>query len=243
MGDGVSIFDGTSDIIVGEDSVCYLDDSTTFHGNVELFAIAGKHIFIGKDCMLSYRISLRTSGGHFMYSCLDNSRISKAGSIYLGDHVWFGMESAIMKQIFIASGAIIGMKSVLAGNKIFYSNTTNAGIPCKEIAKNVFWIRDHFVGWDKQMEAEFESYNDDSFKYAFEKDKFLNPSLIDKKLESFDNSIDKLIFLYNYIYCNHNKNRFALFCDSDFRDCALYCEDENAFAKIEFESMMQINYE
>ena len=75
-----------------------------------------------------------------------------------------------------------------------------------------------------------------------EKDKFLNPILIEERLNAMDNPLDKLRFLYDYLYCNANKNRFALFRDSDCRDSVLYCDNLGNFDSLLFANPKPFNY-
>ncbi|KAA6225539.1 hypothetical protein FMM55_06965 [Campylobacter sp. LR196d] len=46
-----------------------------------------------------------------------------------------------------------------------------------------------------------------------------------RKLQSLNEPLEKLEFVYDYIYNNTHKNRFALFEDSDFKDCKLYKDE------------------
>ncbi|MFX3627504.1 hypothetical protein ACD574_02860 [Campylobacter sp. LH-2024] len=60
-------------------------------------------------------------------------RVNFGKSIYIGDHVWYGQEVAILKGSFIASGSTLGAKSVISGTK--FSNSIYAGNPSKLIKK------------------------------------------------------------------------------------------------------------
>ncbi|MCW1360923.1 hypothetical protein [Campylobacter sp. CCS1377] len=62
----------------------------------------------------------------------------------------------------------------------------------------------------------------EDFKFSFEKDIFLDPSLLKNELEKLESAGQKLEFVYDYIYNNTHKNRFALFKDSDRSECKLY---------------------
>lgn len=80
---------------------------------------------------------------------------------------------------------------------------------------------------------EFDEFKGETFLFSFEKDKFLNPELIEKQLETIANPLQKLEFVYDFIYNNTHKNRFALFENSDLQECKLY-KDES---KIAFQSL------
>ena len=51
--------------------------------------------------------------------------------VVIGNHVWIGMNSVIMKGVTIGDNVIIGANSVVTRD--IPSNTIAAGIPCKVI--------------------------------------------------------------------------------------------------------------
>ncbi|MDY2585058.1 hypothetical protein, partial [Helicobacter sp.] len=243
IGSGVNYVKGQMDI--GSNCVCYIDRDS-YLGEVFMRIFEAKNIVIGKDCLFSNDIWLWNSDSHLIYDSNKYSRIAKGESCYIGDHIWFGWSAGGLKKFFIASGSIIGTRSVIVGDKILFSNTANGGYPCKNIRENIFWIGDTTFDWNVIKEEAYETLSGvekvEGFIYQFEPDKFLNPALIEERLNALPNAFDKLRFLYSYVYCNTNKNRFALFKDSNYTDCKLYCENPNAFDEINFETPLRINY-
>ena len=67
-------------------------------------------------------------------------------SIVIGDHVWIGQNSLILKGTYVGSGAIIGANSVVSGKKIG-SNSIWAGNPVKELRKGIYWLRTSSKNW------------------------------------------------------------------------------------------------
>lgn len=55
-------------------------------------------------------------------------------SVIIGNHVWLGMNSVVMKGVTIGDNVIIGANSVVT--KDIPSNTIAAGVPCKVIKEN-----------------------------------------------------------------------------------------------------------
>ncbi|CAM4065919.1 acyltransferase [Campylobacter armoricus] len=197
----------------------------------------GKNIILGNDNMLSWSIWMQTSDHHLIFHSNSYKRINFAKSIYIGDHVWCAQEVAVLKGSFVASGSILGTKSVNAGYK--FSNSIYAGNPSRIIKSNCFWSREDPVtgNWYKNEIAQYSTMNTKEFKFDFEEQKFLNPVLLEKELEKLENAHDKLEFIYDYIYNNTHKNRFALFENSNQSKCKLY-KDKNkiSFSRLKFQN-------
>ena len=203
-------------ITIHTDSICYVGNNNYFNpsGQRSLLLSERKHIIIGNSNLLSHSIWFRNADPHLIYDINTNTRINPTQSIYIGDHTWIGQEVAFLKKTFIASGAIVGAKSVVA--KIFFSNTANAGNPAKEIKTNIFWSRECVHNWDSNTTHQYNLMIKDDFKYTYDKSQFLSPKAIEEKLDSLKTANERLEFLYDALYCNNNKNRFAYFKDCEY---------------------------
>ena len=138
-----------TEYIVNNLIITTIKNSKTIIG--ENFSCGGCHIgnhdepnlevIIGKDCMFSNEIRLRTCDGHTIYNLSDKKpiNISKKG-ITIGDHVWVGMQVTMLKDVSIPSNTVIGARSVV--NKSFdEENTIIVGTPAKVIRKGINWDR------------------------------------------------------------------------------------------------------
>lgn len=191
-------------ISLNRDSVCFIGKNNFFNGMSTIVASETKNVIIGSDCLFSYSIIIRTSDGHGIYSTEDKGRLNNAKSIYIGDHVWLGQNSFILKGTQIHSGSIIGAGSILS-NKCIHSNVTFAGNPARLIKKNVFWTAYSTHFWGAEELKKTEKYNSDS--YTFKSDATtLNFNKIDVDLSSLSAN-DSLEYILNYFH--ENKNRFA----------------------------------
>lgn len=228
IGNGVRV-NGT--ISLTKDCCCYIDDDSSF-GGVSLRVYEAKNIIIGRDCMFSWSIWASTCDYHPIMDIKSNNRLNFSKSIYIGDHVWCGQEAGILKGSFIASGAVIGAKSMVI--KQCYSNTVNAGNPSKQIKRDIFWLRDDIFEqkWGKEETLKNKNMPNENFKYIYDKDEFISPKAIENMLNSLINAQDKLEFLYDAIYNNKSKNRFAYF-DSYPYDISLV-EYKRKFNSIKF---------
>ena len=95
-------------------------------------------IIIGDDCMLSENVDIWSTDSHAIYDCNQNI-INPSKPIYIGDHVWVGKGSSILKGVSIGDGAIIGMKSMVT--KDIERNSMNVGIPTKTLRTDIQWKR------------------------------------------------------------------------------------------------------
>lgn len=98
-------------------------------------------IQIGVDCMFSTNIEVRTGDSHSVIDNISNNRINPAQNVVIGDHVWVGSNSSILKGSEIASNSILATRSLLT-KKIKQSNVMLAGIPAVIIKNNIDWNRE-----------------------------------------------------------------------------------------------------
>ena len=116
-----------------------------------------KNILIGSDCMFSYYITLRNATGHAIYDEETKERIARAKSIIIGDHVWIGYGTLILKGINIGSGSMIGGDSLIS--KDMPGKCIIAGHPAKVIRQKVLWTRSGPNNVpNKEHLAKFETY-------------------------------------------------------------------------------------
>lgn len=97
-------------------------------------------ITIGRDCMISTLVYLSVSDIHPIYDRASGARINPPASITVGDHVWLGLRSMIMKGARIEDGAIVAAAALVSGHVA--ANTIVAGAPARVQRENVEWRRD-----------------------------------------------------------------------------------------------------
>jgi acetyltransferase-like isoleucine patch superfamily enzyme len=98
-----------------------------------------KHINIGMDVAISENVTIWDSDVHQISKNSESTDvpINISRSINIGDHVWIGTNSIILKGVTIGSGSIIGAGSVV--NKSIPPNCLAAGVPAKVIRHDVRW--------------------------------------------------------------------------------------------------------
>lgn len=139
---------GTQLMCIGDDNKIIIGGETTiygeFWGKVHLHTMEATTIVLGKDCMLSGNIVLRTTDGHAIID-KNGRRLNLPKDIIIGNHVWIGMNAMILKGSSIPDNSIVGANSVVT--KIFQKKDTTtiyiAGNPAKVIKQNKdYWIRE-----------------------------------------------------------------------------------------------------
>lgn len=166
----------------------------------------GKHIIIGNDCLFSFKIWFRNADPHLIYDGSTKKRINKSKSVFLGDHVWIGQEAFISKGTKIGSGTIVGAKCV-TGGKTFASNCSYAGLPCKLIKENIFWLKPSVHSYTQEQTEASMTYNKNTYLYESDSNQLCFDN-VDKELSKLENSEEKLEYLKKTLFENADKNRF-----------------------------------
>lgn len=192
---------------VGNDSVIYIGKRAYVNRTSHLYATERKNIIIGDELLLSFGVYFRTADPHIICDTESKERINFSKSILVGDRVWFGQDSLVLKGNTIGSGSIIGGHSVLS-NKNVKSNTLYAGNPAKKIRENVFYTSPKSTH-NFTEEDELNSKYYDGEAYVYEKDEYtISLKDIDKKISDLKTVDEKIEYIENRISNNLNKNRF-----------------------------------
>lgn len=125
----IIIEDEGNELIVGEGTQingCFLtlrDDKTK--------------ILIGKNCLFSAQVVIRTSDAHSITDQKGN-RINPGKNVEINDHVWIGYGATILKGCHIGNDCVIGSNAVV-GNQNIPSNSVVAGNPGKIVKSEISW--------------------------------------------------------------------------------------------------------
>jgi acetyltransferase-like isoleucine patch superfamily enzyme len=113
---------------------------TTMEGG-HIAATEGQSILIGEDCMFSHRIEIRNGDSHAIFDTQTRERINTAESIIIGNHVWLGADSKILKGAIVGNNSIIATGGIVTGKCEDY-NAIYGGIPAKKIKEGIALIRE-----------------------------------------------------------------------------------------------------
>lgn len=192
---------------IGNDSVIYIGKNAYVNRTSNLYATERKNIIIGDELLLSFDVCFRTADPHLIYDCDSLERINPSKSILIGDRVWIGQQSLILKGTDVGSGAIIGGHSVVS-NKNIESNSLYAGNPAKKIKSNVFYGGAKSThDYTEEMEEESMVYSGEPYKY--ESDEYTTPLKdIDETLRNTSDVESKVKIIERKLVNNNHKNRF-----------------------------------
>lgn len=97
-------------------------------------------IIIGKDCMLSHNVTIRTSDSHPIYDMESDVRINMSMDVIVEDHVWIGAYSHVLKGVRLSEGSAIGLNTTVT--KDVPKNSVAVGQPAKVVREGVYWKRE-----------------------------------------------------------------------------------------------------
>ncbi len=95
----------------------------------------GTVLSIGSRSLIATGVTILTSDGHDIY--FNNERSNHASNIIIGEHVWIGQETILLKGSNIGDGCVIGARSMVT--KPIPPHKIAAGSPCKIIKDGVEW--------------------------------------------------------------------------------------------------------
>lgn len=95
-------------------------------------------IFIGNNCMFSNNFQLRCGDSHTIKDLKNNSKNICKPTIRIGNNVWLGINSFILKNTKIPNNSIVGACSVVT-RKFSQENIAIAGNPAKIIKEDITW--------------------------------------------------------------------------------------------------------
>lgn len=126
-------------LVTSNNCTIEVDENIAFMGGMlSLRNKPNTSIKIGKNCMFSSDIEIRTSDGHAIYDINTKELCNPDQDIIIGEHVWIGHGVSVLKGCTIASNTIIGTHSVVTKDCVS-ENSIYAGIPAKKIKENVMW--------------------------------------------------------------------------------------------------------
>lgn len=144
IGKNINVIDKIN-IVMGNDGECQIGEGTSIC-EAEL-NVSGASLIIGKECLISKGIVIRTHDGHHIFDAETKQRINYPQDIIIEDKVWIGHNAALLPRARIGKGSILGYGAVTSSD--FGRNKLIVGCPAKAIKDNVIWSRDN-TDWFNQ---------------------------------------------------------------------------------------------
>jgi acetyltransferase-like isoleucine patch superfamily enzyme len=117
-----------------------IGENTTMTGARLLVAGRRKGVSIGEGCMVGVGVAIRNSDMHSIIDVASEERLNHDRSVVIGDHVWIGESSQIMKGSEIGDHCVIGASSLVLG-RLEGPGRIYAGNPAREKRSGVTWKR------------------------------------------------------------------------------------------------------
>lgn len=124
----------------GENTV-YVGENLSCSKKVSLnLSRGGGDITIGQDCMFSWGIEIRTGDSHSVIDATTGKLLNPNQNTVIGNHVWIGMHSKILKGAHIPDGSVVGACSIVT-KKFTEPNVVISGTPARITHHNTTWDR------------------------------------------------------------------------------------------------------
>lgn len=105
------------------------------------FYISGANIEIGKDCLFSTNVELRTHDHHHIFDRNTHKRINYPRNVRIGDNVWISHNVTLLGGAEIGTGSVVGAGAITSSQ--FGDHQIIAGVPAKVVRENICWSRDN----------------------------------------------------------------------------------------------------
>lgn len=211
-------------VLMNTDNALYIGQNTYINQQIHIILSEHQNIIIGSECLLSLGIWLRTADPHLVYDAKTHQRINPSKSILIGDHVWIGQDSLILKGTMIGSGSIVGGHSVVS-NKVIPSNTVWGGNPARQLRGNVFFKSDCVHNWTAKDTEQHQMCDDQDNIYKTTQSTVqwnaLDQRLMDAALP--ENRLQELQQLAK----NCEKSRFAISAPTTMKHKIIHGKGDN----------------
>ncbi len=119
-----------------------VDENSSVSGRFHLINEKNTSVSIGKECMFSGEIQFWPTDGHTVKEVASGRCINKAkNGIVIGNHVWIGYRSMILKNVRLPDHCIVGAGSVVS-RSFDEENIVIAGNPAVKVKSGVDWGRE-----------------------------------------------------------------------------------------------------
>lgn len=116
-----------------------IGEDTTVEG-AYLLVDEASSIDIGRDCMLSTDILIRTGDKHSILDMHSGQRLNPSRDVRIGDRVWIGRDVQVLKGTVLHPESVVGACSVVS-RAFDEGNCVIAGVPARIVKQSICWDR------------------------------------------------------------------------------------------------------
>ncbi|WP_271409499.1 acyltransferase [Pseudomonas sp. Q1-7] len=116
-----------------------IGEDTTVEG-AYLLVDEASSIDIGRDCMLSTDILIRTGDKHSILDAQTGQRLNPSRDVCIGDRVWIGRDVQVLKGTVLHPESVVGACSVVS-RAFDEGNCVVAGVPARVVKQGIRWDR------------------------------------------------------------------------------------------------------
>lgn len=136
---------GLNLVVRGNDCVVCIGENTVMESCNMVCMGYGNSITVGKDGMFAGDIEIWNTDSHLITDMDGNFLNGKATPVNIGNHVWLGKHSRILKGVTISDNSVVGMGSVVT--KDIPGNSIAAGNPARVVKSNIWWRKKFITRW------------------------------------------------------------------------------------------------
>lgn len=139
IGDNVRFSSGKIYLVGTRGQHIRIGSETTVEGAYLLVDEAAS-IDIGRDCMLSTDIIIRTGDKHSILDVHSGERLNRSRDVRIADRVWIGRDVVVLKGTVLHPETVVATRS-LVSRAFDEGNCVVAGVPAKVVKRDTCWDR------------------------------------------------------------------------------------------------------
>ena len=143
-----------SNLFIEVNNTCSLNIEEGFNCVKGDILVCGNNnsIKIGKNCMFAKNFLIRTDDGHAIYDKDTLEPLNPPKDVIIGDRVWLGANTAILKGVTIENDTMVAADSLVTKSPE-KSNVILAGVPAHIIKENICWDRRSYCDYKENINA------------------------------------------------------------------------------------------
>ena len=123
------------------DNCGIIEFGKNFVCNSYCFFASNSLMKFGDDCVLGWKVNIRDADGHKIFYINDNNEqeINTPRNVIIGNHVWIGANTDILKGTHIGDDCIIAYGTLLTGQCFNSPNAIIGGNPPRVLKEKIGW--------------------------------------------------------------------------------------------------------